>query len=516
MSSRTDARRAGLGRVTRPMRAAALVATLGLLWMLVDVVIDNGPRAAADRFDRIDAYVDDQLDDSRIPGAAIAIVEGGSTVHSAGFGTDGHGNTVSADTPFWIGSNTKSMTALAVMQLVERGDVDLDTPVQQYVPDFQLADPDAAATITVRHLLNQTSGLSRSDGIRAIAAAPDQTMRDTVAEMSELDLDRPVGESFEYANHNSVVLGVLIEDVTGQRWQDYVREHIFTPLGMDTTFTDQRLAEAAGLTTTYRSFFGFPLATDGAHLDAFAASGYVYSTADDMARYLAMYIDLGRPDDERLLSATGIEEMLTAATDQRSFPLQSQQFTAAYGAGWFVGPFGAAPDARWHQGSLPHFTAWMVLLPDTDQAVVVLLNEGNQFEIGGANAAWSRIPQGIVDILRDQSPPTGAGSARWFIVYTTLVAAMAVGAAGTLASLVRSGLDPERGRTRQIVRAACEIGFGGLALLAYPSLTGGLGWSASFEFLPDLTLTVMILAGLTVISGAVRTSLLIQHESRRA
>ena len=98
-----------------------LIVAAGLVWLLVDVVTDNEPATTGDMYDRIDAYVADQLDDSRIPGAAVAIVDNDVTVHAAGYGTDGHGNEITPDTPFWIGSNTKSITALATMQLVEDG-----------------------------------------------------------------------------------------------------------------------------------------------------------------------------------------------------------------------------------------------------------------------------------------------------------------------------------------------------------------------------------------------------------
>jgi CubicO group peptidase (beta-lactamase class C family) len=505
---------ARLGRTSRLVVTVVLIIGVGMVWLLVDVVADSDPSTSGDVYERIDAYVDDQLDDSRIPGAAVAIVADGVTVHATGYGTDGHGNQATADTPFWIGSNTKSITALAIMQLVEDDLIDLDAPVQQYLPDFELADPDAASTITVRHLINQTSGIARIDGIRAVANGRDQTMSDTVADMADLDLNRQVGESFEYANLNSVVLGAIIEAVTAQSWQDYVDEHIFEPSAMDTTFTDHDLAEAAGLTATHRSFFGFPIQTDGQHLDALVAAGYVYSTANDMARYLAMYGNHGTLDGNRLLSANGIDEMLSPATNERTFPLQSETFTAAYGAGWFVGPFGAAADARWHQGSLPHFTAWMVLLPDTDEAVVVLLNEGNQFEIGGANAAWSRIPQGIVNLLRDEAPPTGTGSARFFIVFTTLAAAIVAAQIIRLARLIRNGVDPKRPTRRGAVPLIWEIGVAGLVLVTYPVVISGLGWSTAFSFVPDLTLTVVLIGGLGVISGAVRAALLIQR--RRA
>src|SRR5690606_16368557 len=129
------------------------------------------------------------------------------------------------------------------------------------------------------------------------------------------------------------------------------------------TFTSKTEAEENGLAANHRMAFGFPIATDGEHLEGLAPTGYVYSTANDVARYLAMYLEGGSLDDARVLSEDGIASMLAPATNERQVQLQSARFTARYGAGWFVGPFGVAEDARWHQGSLPHFTAWMVLLP---------------------------------------------------------------------------------------------------------------------------------------------------------
>lgn len=467
MSSQIIAR---LRRVNgRALWIGAILAA-GLVWLLVDVVTDDDPAETGDVYDRIDAYIQDGLDDSRIPGAAVAIVEDGAVVHTAGYGDDGSGAPVTSSTPFWIGSNTKSITALAVMQLVEKGLIELDEPVQRHLPDFRVADPDASAAITVRHLLNQTSGISRVAGIKAVASGKDQSMRDTVADMADLELNRPVGESFEYANLNSVVLGVLVEEVTGESWQTYVEANIFDPLDMAHTYTDKELARANGLTDTHRSFFGFPLETDAEHLDALVASGYVYSTADDVARYLTMYLNGGELDRQQLLSPDGIDEMLLPATDPRTFPLQSQQFTASYGAGWFVGPFGVADDARWHQGSLPHFTAWMVLLPDTDQGVVVLLNQGNQFEIAGANATWSRIPQGVVALLRSEEPPTGTGAARFFIIFTTLALAAVAAQVWTLVRLIRHGLRSDSSAFRTSLTLIWELGLAGLVVILYPAL----------------------------------------------
>jgi CubicO group peptidase (beta-lactamase class C family) len=114
-------------------------------------------------FAAIDAFVEAEMRAARIPGMALGIVQGDRIVHLHGFGVaDPSGRRVTPQTPFHIASVTKPFTALAIMQLVEQGTLDLDAPVQRYIPWFRVADPDASARITIRHLLTHTSGLQDS------------------------------------------------------------------------------------------------------------------------------------------------------------------------------------------------------------------------------------------------------------------------------------------------------------------------------------------------------------------
>jgi CubicO group peptidase (beta-lactamase class C family) len=151
----------------------------------------TAPNSAS--YDEVDAYVQRQIDHLRIPGASLAIVEGDELVHLRGFGLAAPGGAApSPQTPFFIGSLTKSITALAVMQLAEAGKVNLDAPVQQYLPWFRVADPQASAQISVRHLLNQTSGFSESSGripLSDFDQSPGATERQVRA-LSTLALDQ--------------------------------------------------------------------------------------------------------------------------------------------------------------------------------------------------------------------------------------------------------------------------------------------------------------------------------------
>ena len=114
----------------------------------------------------VDAYIDDQMQAHRIPGLALAIIDDGAIVSMRGYGRAApSGREMTPQTPMIIGSMSKAFTALAVMQLVEAGQVELDAPVQRYIPWFALADAESSAAITVRHLLNQTSGIPNAIGL---------------------------------------------------------------------------------------------------------------------------------------------------------------------------------------------------------------------------------------------------------------------------------------------------------------------------------------------------------------
>ena len=160
----------------------------------------DGPDLAA-----IDRYVRSEMDAQRIPGLALGIVHGDRIVHVQGFGeADRSGRQVTPETPFPIGSVTKSFTALAIMQLSEAGRVQLDAPVQRYLPWWRVADPDASTQITVRHLLYQVSGLSKATG-NAYATSGDthdSALEDRVRALRDAELTEPVGTTWQYSNAN--------------------------------------------------------------------------------------------------------------------------------------------------------------------------------------------------------------------------------------------------------------------------------------------------------------------------
>lgn len=158
-------------------RASRLVATALALLSIAGAAAGASAQASSSTsradavFDvaALDTFVEAQMRQARIPGVALAVIKEGQVLAMRGYGrADPSGHPVTPQTPFIMGSNAKTFTALAVMQLVEAGQVEFDAPVQRYIPWFRMGDTDASARITIRHLLNQTSGIANADGLVGI------------------------------------------------------------------------------------------------------------------------------------------------------------------------------------------------------------------------------------------------------------------------------------------------------------------------------------------------------------
>lgn len=201
---------------------------------------------------RIDAFIADEARASRVPGLALAIVHEDQIVHARGFGSAGNGRQVTTTTPFPIGSLTKSFTAVLVRQLIDAGKVEPDAPLQRYLPWFTLADPQAAARITVRHLLNQTSGLSRAAGIEPLLHGSRASIEELARSLDTVAPTGPAGAQFEYSNLNYVLLGALVEAVSAQSWAQALQERVLMPLDLRNTHPELADARRDGLTALHR------------------------------------------------------------------------------------------------------------------------------------------------------------------------------------------------------------------------------------------------------------------------
>lgn len=266
----------------------ALMAVCGLAVLaFVSVKAKTAPVKTAD-FQELDTAIAAQMQKHGLPGVAVAIIEGDQIAYLQGYGTAGSDRAMTAQTHMLIGSQSKSFTALAIAQLAEAGKLDLDAPVQTYIPWFRIADEQASAQITVRHLLQHTSGLSGSG--YPIILPDGASLEEAVRSLEQASLTAPVGTRFQYFNLGYDVLGYLIELRSGATYADYLQANIFAPLGMDSSTA--RPQDVTDLAQGYTRLFGFnvPMAVTIPEYEI--PSGYIVSTAEDMARYaLAMKND---------------------------------------------------------------------------------------------------------------------------------------------------------------------------------------------------------------------------------
>lgn len=419
------------------------------------VAVAEKPAADRTTYNAIDAYVEAEMRRLRMPGVSLAIVEGGQIVHLRGFGrTRPGGEAPTPQTPFFIGSLTKPVTALAVMQLVEAGKVELDAPLKDYLPWFRVADAQASSQITVRHLLNHTSGLPNWCGEVILAdfdGSPGAAERQA-RELSAVALAHPVGSTWEYSNSNYQLLGLVIEAASGQPYADYVHDHIFTPLGMCHTYAWPGTAERDGLAVGHRYWFGIPVAAPGMPVPLGAvAGGGLASTAEDLARFMIALLNGGRRGDVQVLSSAGVDEMQRGAADISAMGLSLGQ----YGMGWFVEEFGGTKIVS-HGGTLPDFSSFMALVPEQKKGIVLLFNACHHW----MNPILSESGMRAAALLAGEQPPQipFVRMMPWALRGQLLIPALQVaGVVATLRLLRRWRRDPERrpsgGRawTRQVL-----------------------------------------------------------------
>ncbi|CAG7608072.1 D-aminopeptidase [Paenibacillus solanacearum] len=258
-------------------------------------------------FTEVDAYIAHEMTRQRLPGLALGIVQGDRILYLRGYGqADSSGRPVTPETPFGIGSIGKSITAMAVLQLAEEGKIDLDAPIQRYIP----TQYNGAKFITVRQLLNQTSGFSQistfSNTLSSITVQDQDALEKNALSYAKKFLKRSIQtvQPFRYSNANYVLLGYIVQQVSGQSYGDYVKEHIFNPLSMQDSYVTLDEATAHGLAKPHRRIFGYNVPYEGPYIyiPGDAPAGYLYSSAKDMSHYLVAQMNGGRFEDDSVLS----------------------------------------------------------------------------------------------------------------------------------------------------------------------------------------------------------------------
>lgn len=471
-----------------------LLRALGLAVLLVPLLpaptpAQPGPDLEA--LTRLDAYLEQEREAADIPGIAVVVVRGGEMMHARGFGTaDPAGRPMTPDTPHELGSVSKPLTATAVMQLVEAGTIRLDAPIQETLSDFTLADGRAAAQITLRHLLTHTSGISTREGRKPFGRTDmdADALQRRVRELRDVSLAHPPGSAFTYSNTNYMLIGALIEALSGTSYETYMMQNVFEPLGMSPSAPSVRTAR--DMATGHRYWFDTPSPADDLPRTRISTpSGFLVASAEDMGRYLIALLDRGQGDGTRLLSRASIDTLTGtqhAVTD-----------SVFYGLGWFVREVDGRTVVH-HGGTTENFFSEILMVPDEKWGAILLVN--GMGYTSGPN--FPMLARNVRDVLLGREvSPVGPSPLRYLLVILGGVLVLqAAGAIHSMYVLRRWRRSPERRPTGPWTRWGWHLGLplvGGFALAA--ALLVGLPYAF------DLHLTGMRLytpdAALLAITG---------------
>jgi CubicO group peptidase (beta-lactamase class C family) len=494
---------------TRQVRALVLLTVALCMVPTVPSAADPPPPVASPDFVAIDAYLDREMREVRIPGLALGIVHQDEIVHLQGFGVaDASGRVVTPQTPFILASASKSFTALAIMQLVEDGTVDLDAPVVTYLPSFTVRDESASATITVRHLLNHTSGLPEDTAYEPMLSndMTDSALDQRVAALSDAELGHGVGEVFEYTDANYDALGLIVEKVGGQPYESHIQDRIFAPLQMSHSFTDQADARRSGLAGGHRSWFGFPRPFEAPYSRAAMPSSYLISSAEDITHFLSGQLNGGTYEAASVLSPAGIAAMHQPAVREGDRDI-------FYGMGWESRTLAGVPVVR-HKGTNANFYADMVLDKEAGWGIVVLANLDSLNFNGGRVQG---LTAGVLSLLRGEAPPDVPMPHHPLLASATLLIAavtvlMLSSMVWSLATMQRWRTQPDRRPSRRWVlglRVALSsvvcLGWALGLLLIFPALAYPL--APTLLIAPDLGYLIVVSSAIALIWGAARPPL---------
>jgi CubicO group peptidase (beta-lactamase class C family) len=311
--------------------------------------------------DEVDDYLKAQMEQHRIPGMALRIIQDGTATKTATYGLANLelNVPVKAETVFEIGSITKQFTAAGILLLAQDGKLSVDDPISRYLKNT----PAAWTNITIRHLLSHTSGIKSYTGLSGFELTRHLTQEQFIRAIGEHPLEFQPGESWKYCNTGFNLLGFIIENVGGKKYWDFMAERIFRPLEMPAT-RDRRPGDiipnrAAGYEQTNHTWVN----RDYDLTDVFAA-GAIVSNIGDLTKWNAAL------DSEAILNATSKEEMWTPTK------LNDGKQTK-YGLGWFIESVEGHRNIG-HGGATSGFSASIERFPEDKLAVILLSNTDEQ------------------------------------------------------------------------------------------------------------------------------------------
>jgi CubicO group peptidase (beta-lactamase class C family) len=346
-------------------------------FMLLLFIVSFSAQAQDAPLQGFDDYVNKAIKDWNVPGVAIAVIKDDKIVFAKGYGVReiGKPDKVDERTIFAIGSSSKAFTAATIAMLVDEGKLKWDDPATKYLPGFQVYDPVTTREMTVRDLLTHRVGLERGD---QLWFATEYDRKDVLNRIRYLKPSSSLRSKFGYQNIMYLAAGEIVPSVAGKSWDDFVRERIFTPLGMTASSTSiGALAGANDVAAPHSKFDDKVTAIPYRKIDNIGPAGSINSNVIDMAQWVRLQLNNGTYEGKQLISPAAVKEMHAPQTIIRLEGPMERLYPEAhflsYGMGWFLSDYRGRKLVE-HGGSIDGMRALVAMLPEEKLGVVILTN----------------------------------------------------------------------------------------------------------------------------------------------
>mgnify|MGYP001090432715 CR=1 FL=1 len=367
------------------------------LILIIDLCLFSSPVYAKKKFNSEDFrnYVNREMKTWNVPGAAVCVIEDGKVIFSEGFGYRDVEKKlmVTPKTVFAIGSASKAFTSLTVGMLVDEKRLDWDRPIREYYPRLRMYDPYVTEHVTLRDALSHRSGVPRHD---VVWPYEKMTRKEIVDRIRYLQPSYGFREVLQYNNFLYVLSGAVAGEVAGKSWEEFVKERIFTPLGMASSNFD---VEESQRTPDFALPYGLKIKTPGEmpekptdvpvervpfhQIQAMGPTGSINSNLEDMTKWVMLHLNEGKAGEKQIVSKEALREMHTPQMAiKENSPLKILMFKEMpimnYGLGWFIQPYRGNYLVH-HGGNIDGFSSFVSFMPEEKIGIVVLTN---------MNATW--------------------------------------------------------------------------------------------------------------------------------
>ncbi|WP_083435053.1 serine hydrolase [Rhodopirellula islandica] len=356
-----------VGRNSRAASASWLAGIALVFMTSTSLHADESPAANATEHDyrqlieQLNQSIRSEMGQKQIPSFSIALVADGKVVSSAGFGFQDTSKTVpaSGQTVYRVGSISKLLTDVALMQLVEKGELDLDQPIQKVLPEFKIADAEHTSKITLRQLTQHRAGIVRESPVGNYFDPTEPSLEATVASLASTPSVYAPGSRTKYSNAGVSVIGQAVERAAGMPHPDYVREQVLKPLGMKHTSFEKDKALAKHTADGWMWGYDRPAFAAPEFLLGTGPAGNLYSSVEDLAQF-SLFVMGQHP--KKILEDASLTEMLQPGETPDGKPLP-------YGIGFRISDFHGHRRVG-HGGAVYGFSTQLEILPAEQIAVI--------------------------------------------------------------------------------------------------------------------------------------------------